>query len=73
MPPWGRVFGTTAASTTLIHGVAGIAAKYLAASLISSSVIDFAKPAIKPVLPLRGSEVLRAPFLKSMSCWTMYS
>src|SRR5215510_12290906 len=32
MPPCGLVFGTVSASTTLIHGVAGIAAKYLAAA-----------------------------------------
>jgi len=32
MPPTGLDFGTVALSTTLIHGVAGIAAKYVAAT-----------------------------------------
>ncbi len=73
MPFTPLTFGTMSVSTTLIHGVAGIAEKYFAAALISSSVIDLAKLAIRPVLVLRGSEVLRSPFLKSVSCWTMYS
>src|SRR5215831_18150696 len=61
MPLFGLVFGTVALSTTLIQGVAGMAVKYLAAALISSSVIDFAKFSISWVLGLRGSEVRRAP------------
>ncbi len=73
MPLLGLVFGAVSLSITLIHGVAGIAEKYLAAALISSSVSDFAKLAIRPVLVFRGSEVFRAPFLKSVSCCTMYS
>src|SRR6266436_276746 len=73
IPPAGLVFGTVSLSTTLIQGVAGIAEKYFAATLMSSSVIDLANPAISAVLPFRGSEVFRAPFLKSVSCCTMYS
>src|SRR5215471_14572489 len=73
IPPAGRVFGTVSLSTTLIQGEAGMDEKYLAATLMSSSVIDLANPDIRAVLPFRGSEVFRAPFLKSESCCTMYS
>jgi len=67
------VFGTVALSTTLIQGVAGIAVKYMAANLISSSVIAFANPVINPVLAFLGSEVLLAPFRKSIICCMKYS
>src|ERR1700736_6701944 len=65
IPPLGLVLGAFSASTTLIQGWAGIEEKYVAAALISASVMDLVNPAIKAVLPLRGSEVLRAPFRKS--------
>src|ERR1700730_2284626 len=42
--------GTVSLSTTVIHGVAGIDVNYLAAAVISSSVIACANPAIKSVL-----------------------
>src|SRR5258707_7948609 len=48
MPLLGLVFGAVSLSITLIHGVAGIAEKYLAAALIFSSVSDFAELAIRP-------------------------
>src|SRR6185436_16339537 len=74
MPAALRVFGTVAASTTLIHGVFhGIFAKYSAASFISASLIPLAMVVITPVLPLRGSDVLRRSFLKSSSCWRKYA
>ena len=50
IPPAALVFGTVSRSTTVIQGVAGIDVKYLAAAVISSSVIARANPAIKSVL-----------------------
>src|SRR5437764_8522429 len=73
IPPCGLVFGTVALSTTLIQGVERIAVKYLAASLISSSVIDLAKLLIKLVLAFRGSDVLRESLWKFIICCTKYS
>ena len=46
IPLGSRVFGAVSLSTTLIQGVADIDEKYLAASLISWSVIALANPAI---------------------------
>ena len=57
-----RVFGTRSLSTTRIHGVHLIAAKYSADSLISSSVIAFASSIIVLVFGLRGSADRRRPF-----------
>src|SRR5258708_35791711 len=71
IPPWGLVFGAVALSTTLIQGAAGIDVKYLAAAVISSSVI--ANTAIRPVLAFLGSEVFLAPLRKSIICCTKYS
>ena len=64
-PPAMRVFGTMAASTTLIQGVHFIEEKYSAAALVSSSVMPLAMAIMTFVLPLRESALLRAPFLKS--------
>ena len=52
-----RVFGTISVSTTRIHGVHLIAAKYSAASFTSSSVIAFARSIIVFVFGFRGSAV----------------
>ena len=66
MPAALRVFGTVAASTTLIHCVFhGIFPKYSAAIFISSSLMPFAIVVMTPVFALRGSDVLRRSFLKS--------
>ena len=65
MPPAIRVFGTMAASTTLIHGVHFIEPKYSAAALVSSSVMPLAIAIITFVLAFRVSALFRAPFLKS--------
>src|SRR5260221_13631815 len=66
IPFWAFVFGTVALSTTLIQGVAGIALKDFAASLIFSSVIAFANPVINPLLAFFGFGVLFAPFRESL-------
>jgi len=60
-----RVLGTVVASTTLIHGVHFIAAKYSAAAFTSSSVIAFAYAIIRLVLALRESALFLASDLKS--------
>src|ERR1700724_1843071 len=73
MKPAGLVFGTVACSTTLIQGVAGIDVKDRAAALMSSSVIERAKPAMSAVLPFPGSEVLGARLRKPCRCCTKYS
>jgi hypothetical protein len=52
---------------TRVQGVHFIEAKYAAATLISSSVMAFARPAITGVLGFRGSAEVRASFLKSSS------
>jgi hypothetical protein len=69
LPPI-RVFGTVAASFTLIQCVHFIDPKYFAASCISSSVMSCAPSIICCVFILRGSALVRRPFLKSFSCWT---
>ena len=56
-----------------IQGVAGIAVKYCAADLISSSVIILAKRVMRPVLAFLGSDVFLAPLRKSNICCTKYS
>src|ERR1700687_4797364 len=61
IPPCALVFGTVALSTTLIQGPAGIEVKYLAADLISSSVIVLANAVINWVLGFLGSEVFLGP------------
>src|SRR5271157_3543439 len=66
IPLGGRVLGAVSLSMTLIQGVAGIDEKYLAATLISSSVIALANPAIWAVLAFLGSEVFLAPLRKSI-------
>jgi hypothetical protein len=73
MPPAIRVFGTVSVSTTLIHGAHFIDEKYVAAALISSSVIAFANWTMRPVFVFRVSELLRASFLKSDIVFTKYS
>ena len=65
MPPAMRVFGTVFASTTLIHGVHFIAAKYSAAAFVSSSVMPLAMAIMTFVLFFLVSALLRAPDLKS--------
>jgi hypothetical protein len=73
IPFSGLVFGTVALSNTVIQGVAGMAVKYCAATLISSSVIIWAKRVIRPVLAFLGSDVFLAPLRKSIICWMKYS
>src|SRR5262245_27222252 len=73
MPFCGVLLGTLALSTTVIQGVAGIAVKYCAAALISSSLIILATLAIRPVLAFLGSDVFLAPLRKSIICCTKYS
>ena len=73
MPPSLTVFGTVSASTTLIHGVHGIATKYAAAALMSSSLIPLAIVIIVLVLALRGSALFLTPLLKSFMVWMKYS
>src|SRR3954471_7639576 len=72
IPPAMRVFGTVAASTTLIQGVHGIAAKYLGAAFTSSPVIALAYAIIRLVLLLRGSALFLASDLKSAIVWTKF-
>jgi hypothetical protein len=50
-----------------------MAAKYSAASAISSSVMARARSAIVLVFGLRGSALRRSPLRKSRSCWTKYA
>src|ERR1035438_8979338 len=57
-PPEMRVLGAMSVSTTLIHGVHGIEAKYSAVDLISSSVMAFAIAIMAFVLAFRGSALL---------------
>ena len=64
-----RVFGTVLVSITLIQGVHFMEPKYSAAALISSSVMFLANLIMRLVLFLRGSALLRAPFLKSFMVW----
>ncbi len=72
MPPRLSIFGTVLVSTTRTHGVHGIAAKYSAATRISSGVSAFAIVIITFVLALRGSALFRAPLRKSFICWMKY-
>ncbi len=65
MPPGMRVFGTALASTTLIHGVHFIAAKYWPAAFVSSSVMPFAMAIMMFVLPFLASALFLAPDRKS--------
>ena len=55
-----RIFGTVSVSTTRIQGVHFIDARYVAAALISSSVIAFAASIICAVFVLRASALVRA-------------
>ena len=68
-----RVFGTRFVSTTRIHGVHFIAAKYSAAAFTSSSVMAFARSIIVLVFGFRGSAVCRRPFRKSWIWRTKYA
>ena len=65
------VFGTVVVSMTRIDRRGGSAEKYAAAAATSPSVADLASAIISVVGNRFGTEVPRAPLLKSAICWTM--
>ncbi len=63
-----RDLGTSFDSTTRTHFLYGNELKYAAADLMSSSFAAFASWIIAFGGPMRGSALLRSPFLKSAIC-----